>query len=116
MPSSPRQHRPPGYRPRPKNHGSTAAQRGYGRRWREESKTFLLANPLCCYCWEKGKKVAATCVDHARPHKGDPVLFWDQTNWRPACGPCNSRKCAEQEGGFGRRSRYLNKGYDCQMG
>ena len=24
-------------------------------------------------------------MDHIRPHRGDPVLFWDQTNWQPLC-------------------------------
>lgn len=23
--------------------------------------------------------------DRIRPHRGDPVLFWDQTNWQPLC-------------------------------
>ncbi len=44
----------------------------------------------------------ANAVDHRIPHQGDERLFWDRSNWQPSCVPCNSRKCVEQEGGFGR--------------
>jgi len=40
-------------------------------------------------------------VDHVRPHKGDPALFWDHGNWQPMCWPCHSRKTAKSDGGFG---------------
>lgn len=29
-------------------------------------------------------------------------LFWDRSNWQSACDPCNARKAATEEGGFGR--------------
>jgi len=24
-------------------------------------------------------------VDHIKAHRGDPILFWDRTNWQPLC-------------------------------
>ena len=62
-----------------------AAARGYGARWQRLSKLFLLSHPLCAKCQREGKYVKATVVDHIRPHRGDPGLFWDQTNWQPLC-------------------------------
>lgn len=79
----PRCQRPPELRP-------SAARRGYGRRWAEASKLFLARpeNRICAIC----RRVASECTDHIRPHGGDPVLFWDESNWQPACIACNSRK------------------------
>jgi 5-methylcytosine-specific restriction endonuclease McrA len=78
----------------------SAAERGYDARWRRESAAFL-ARPengfCCCGCGER-----ADTVDHKKPHRGDPVLFWDRRNWRPMYGRCHSRKTATQDGGFGR--------------
>lgn len=45
--------------------------------------------------------MAANTVDHIVAHKGDRKLFWDMNNWAASCGPCNSRKAAKHEGGFG---------------
>ena len=63
----------------------SAAARGYGARWQRLSKLFLLSHPLCAKCQREGKYVKATVVYHICPHRGDPVLFWDQSNWQPLC-------------------------------
>ncbi len=70
----------------------TAAQRGYGSRWRKRAKQYLRANPLCRGCEELGKVTLATLVDHIIPHGGDGKLFWDQDNWQPLCQTCHNRK------------------------
>ena len=80
-------------------------ERLYNWQWRKESKAFLRENPLCYYCGLQGRTTAATCVDHAEPHRGDPEKFWNRRNWRASCGPCNSAKAARDEGGFGNRRR-----------
>jgi len=80
----------------------TAAQRGYDARWRKARKRFLAANPLCAECMKEGKVTAASVVDHIIPHKGDPVLFWDESNWQSLCKQCHDRKTTK-EGGFGRQ-------------
>jgi len=40
-------------------------------------------------CQQDGKDVAATVVDHVRPHKGDETLFFDSDNLQSLCAPCH---------------------------
>lgn len=47
----------------------TAAQRGYGSRWRRLRLMQLRANPLCVECAKLGRVVAATDVDHIIPKR-----------------------------------------------
>ena len=67
----------------------TAAQRGYGSRWREASRLFLSRqeNWFCVQC---GRLSEVT--DHIVPHRGDERLFWDQRNWQPLCKTCHDSK------------------------
>ena len=77
----------------------SSTARGYGSKWKRESKAWLemLGNPKCfCGCGED-----ADTVDHKVAHKGDQRLMWDRSNWQPAFGPCNNRKAARREGAFG---------------
>lgn len=53
-------------------------------------------------CTAEGRPRPATVVDHKTPHKGDPVLFWDEANWQPLCAPHHNQKTASEDGGFGR--------------
>lgn len=66
----------------------TAAQRGYGHRWRKESRKFLAMNPWCSL-HGGGCTLLATVVDHIRPHRGDMRLFWDHSNWQGLCKHCH---------------------------
>ncbi|WP_374255070.1 HNH endonuclease [Acinetobacter brisouii] len=77
----------------------TAHQRGYGAEWNKKREAFLNQNPLCCDCKKRGYIVPATVVDHIIPHKGDKVLFWDETNWQPLCEACHNRKTATEDRG-----------------
>ena len=106
MPTKPPLHRPPGAkspaevkrkldRQRP-----SAAQRGYGSRWRRARKAFLRRHPLCGRCREVGGLEASTVVDHIVPHRGDHSLFWDEANWAALCKRCHDRKTA-REGRWG---------------
>ncbi|WP_195582289.1 HNH endonuclease [[Ruminococcus] lactaris] len=63
----------------------SASGRGYNSKWQRARKRFLKEHPLCCKCEEEGKYVRATIVDHIKPHRGDPILFWDEENWQPLC-------------------------------
>lgn len=75
----------------------SASSRGYGSRWRRESKAFLRAHPLCAECERNGRYVKATVVDHKVPHRGDQRLFWDRDNWQPLCKPCHDKKTGDED-------------------
>lgn len=36
-------------------------------------------------CEKEGRLVPATVVDHIKPHRGDPVLFWADDNRQGLC-------------------------------
>lgn len=80
----------------------SARARGYDSKWEKAKATFLAkpGNGTCRYCGGK-----ANAVDHEIPHKGDMKIFWDTKRWIPSCVPCNSRKAAKHEGGFGNPRR-----------
>ena len=76
---------------RTSNQGSNA--RGYTYAWQKARLEFLKKNPLCGPCQdEDGLITQATVVDHDVPHRGDPALFWDRSNWRPMCKSHHDRK------------------------
>ena len=74
---------------------ATAAARGYDHRWREARQAFLMRedNRICNHC----KCRLAEHVDHIKPHRGDPVLFWDINNWQPLCESCHGRKTRRED-------------------
>jgi 5-methylcytosine-specific restriction enzyme A len=78
----------------------SAARRGYGPHWRRARAAFLAQHPLCAACRALGRVVPAMVVDHVVPHRGDQKLFWDESNWAPACKPCHDAKTA-REGRWG---------------
>lgn len=80
-------------------------ERGYTSEWYRYRAQYLRAHALCVSCEADGRVVAATVVDHIRPHKGDMGLFWDSDNHQALCEPCHNRKTATQDGGFGNPRR-----------
>ena len=70
----------------------SAASRGYNSAWRKARRRFLNTHPLCAECMREGRYVKATDVDHIKAHRGDPDLFWDETNWQPLCHKHHSVK------------------------
>lgn len=75
----------------------TAAQRGYGHKWRQARAGYLAKHPYCVYCERKGQATAATVVDHKVPHRGDMKLFWDSANWQALCKPCHDGEKKREE-------------------
>ena len=75
----------------------SANKRGYGSRWQRVSKAYLRKHPLCVKCLAAGRFVTATVVDHVVPHRGDPVLMWDEGNWQALCKPCHDRKTGSED-------------------
>ena len=56
---------------------------------------YLAAHPLCEKCLKEGRYTKATVVDHIKPHRGDPKLFWDPDNWQTLCKRCHDKKTGE---------------------
>jgi len=67
----------------------SARERGYTAVWDRASVAFLTDadNALCCGCLAIGRLTPAVLTDHVVPHRGDLTLFWDRSNWQPACRP-----------------------------
>ncbi|WP_295219971.1 HNH endonuclease signature motif containing protein, partial [Ruminococcus sp.] len=40
---------------------------------------------------------AATVVDHIIPHRGDPHLMWDESNWQALCKSCHDWKTGSED-------------------
>ena len=75
----------------------TTLEKGYGKRWQKARAVFLREHPLCVRCLQAGKATPATVVDHVKPHRGDPVLFWDRSNWQALCKPCHDSKTMTED-------------------
>ena len=67
------------------------------RRWRVMRASQLAAQPLCCFCKQRGLIVEAGVVDHIKPHKGDESLFFAPENLQSLCKPCHDGAKAEAE-------------------
>ncbi len=89
----------------------SAAQRGYGSKWRMIRAAFLKAHPQC-ECGEK-----ATEADHRVPVREGGSNAW--SNLCAMCKRCHSRKTAARDGGFGNPKKSLGvRGQDrvrCQL-
>lgn len=72
-------------------------ERGYNYRWEKARVRFLKEHPLCVDCLKEGIYTPATQVDHIIPHRGDPLLFWDEENWQPLCAHHHSKKTKRGE-------------------
>ncbi len=57
--------------------------------WKRARAIYLQNQIWCIHCLKRGRHTAATVVDHIKPHKGDPQLFFDLKNWQPLCKPCH---------------------------
>ena len=77
----------------------SARARGYTKQWERFRAAFLANNPLCEFCLAKGISRAARVVDHDIPHRGDPLLFWDNT-FTALCDRCHSHDKQRLEARF----------------
>lgn len=84
-------------RHRPKDKRPSAYRRGYTSQWQKARCLFLRDEPLCRECAMRGWVVTATVVDHITPHEGDPMKFWNRSNWQPLCKRCHDHKTATEE-------------------
>lgn len=75
----------------------TAAQRGYGHKWRQARAGYLAKHPFCVFCERDGRATAASVVDHSIPHRGDMVLFWRSEHWVALCKPCHDGEAQRRD-------------------
>jgi 5-methylcytosine-specific restriction protein A len=82
------------------------ARRRSEKRWRNwyKLKAWLVARaaqlakqPLCERCLQRKRIVAATVVNHRKPHKGDWALFIDPANHESSCKPCHDGEIQQEE-------------------
>ena len=59
-----------------------------------------------CVVQAQGRFTAEAVVDHIIPHRGDPHLMWDESNWQALCKPCPTAR-------HGRKTEILSIGIDC---
>lgn len=76
---------------------ASSSKRGYNSKWQKARARYLKVHPLCVHCAREERLVKATVVDHITPHRGDPVLFWDESNWQPLCKPCHDKKTFNED-------------------
>jgi len=69
----------------------------YGSRWRKVRLVYLSVHPLCVICKREGRLTAADVIDHVVPHRGDKILFWDESNWQSLCKSCHDRKTMTED-------------------
>ena len=53
--------------------------------WLNLRRSQLSRFPLCAFCEKEGVVKEAGVVDHIKPHKGNPVLFFDRYNLQSLC-------------------------------
>lgn len=66
-------------------------------RWKRLRAAQLAAHPLCAFCVQLGYTELAEVVDHKRPHRGDPALFFDADNLQSLSKRCHDRHKQAQE-------------------
>ena len=66
------------------------------RQWKRLRASHLWNNPLCVECLKNGKSVAASIVDHIKPHKGNTHLFNDCDNLQSLCKYHHDKKTWEE--------------------
>ena len=59
-------------------------------KWRRLSIAFRKRNPLCVNCDDNGLVRPAVLVDHIKPAKSHPELFFEWRNLRALCQRCHN--------------------------
>lgn len=73
-------------------------------RWRMARASFL-SHPDHHYCF-CGCNRLANIIDHIKPWRFFPSLFWESSNWQPAYHDCNVRKGIEDNRMYGKDRRH----------
>ena len=65
--------------------------------WMKARRAYLCEHPMCVMCAQLGQHTFAEVVDHIKPHKDDPELFWDEANWQAICKRCHDSHKRRQD-------------------
>jgi 5-methylcytosine-specific restriction protein A len=88
----------------PREPRQNSYRRGYTKAWSAYAKTWKQAHPLCgeradgrlhaahSRCVRDGRTSAVAVTDHITPHRGNPALFWDESNHQSLCASCHNAK------------------------
>lgn len=60
--------------------------------WDRLREQHLRKQPFCIQC----KSVILLQVDHIKPHQGNPLLFYGESNLQTLCKSCHSRKTMKE--------------------
>lgn len=68
--------------------------------WKRLRELHLQGEPVCRRCKARDLIVPAKIVDHIKPHRGNPTLFFDQNNLQSLCKQCHdgSKQSEERRG------------------
>ena len=69
-------------------------------RWKRLRIEVFKRDMFTCQRKECGRLVGDTSklvADHRQPHRGDPVLFWDDDNLQTLCKTCHDREKQREE-------------------
>jgi 5-methylcytosine-specific restriction protein A len=71
----------------------------YGlKRWKDMRWEVLTeARFTCQMCGLLDGDTSKLVADHRKPHRGDPVLFWDRSNLQCLCEACHSTTKQKEE-------------------
>ncbi|MDI7923391.1 HNH endonuclease [Ferirhizobium litorale] len=68
------------------------------KRWRDMRWDVLVEAMFTCQmCGTLERDTSRLVADHRKPHRGDPVLFWDRANLQCLCEPCHSTEKQKEE-------------------
>ena len=81
-------------------------------RFRKALRYVLLRHPVCAMC----KREPAIILDHIVPHRGQPRLYWERTNWQGLCVHCHGVKTATETLHRDHIARALPRGTDARPG
>ena len=71
-------------------------------RWRALRLVIFERDQFTCQwpsCGRLEGNTSKLVADHRRPHRGDELLFWDETNLQTLCKPCHDSKKQRAEAG-----------------
>jgi len=69
-------------------------------RWQKLRWSVLVRDMFTCFrCQRVQGDTSLLVAHHKRPHRGDPILFWDPENLTCACKDCHDGPIAAEEAG-----------------